>query len=90
MYWSTGSGRIELNITKSIAAKCSHSGSCDADVKEAIQLAAIKKQLSKIDPKLLADELDEYGAWSEEELNNHEENKERLLWIACGDILEGK
>jgi hypothetical protein len=86
MYWSTGSGRIELNITKTIAANCSHSGSCDVDVKEAMQINAIKRQLNKLNPNLLANELREYGAWDEEELSDHEANKMRILWIACGDI----
>ena len=89
MYWTTGSGRIELNITKTNAAIGSHQGQCDEDVKMLMQLPSIKKQLDKIQPDLLASELQEYGAWDEEELNNHEENKMRLLWIACGDINEG-
>lgn len=88
MYWIAGSGRIELNITKSIAAKCSHSGSCDADVNEAMQLPAIKKQLSKINPETLANELREYGAWDENDLSNHKDNLSLILWIACGDIME--
>lgn len=32
--------------------------------------------------------LKEYGAWSNEELQDLELNKQRLLWIACMDIKE--
>lgn len=88
MYWTTGSGKIELNITKNVAASCSHSGSCDNDVKIARQMNDIKKQLSKINPIDLANELQEYGAWDEIELSNHEDNLDRILWIACADISE--
>lgn len=90
MYWTTGSGRIELNITKTNAAIGSHQGQCDDDVKMLMQLPSIKKQLNKIPADLLASELQEYGAWHADELSNHEENKMRILWIACGDILDGK
>lgn len=88
MYWTTGSGRIELNITKKNASIGSHQGECDNDVKMLMQLPSIKKQLDKIPADLLANELQEWGAWDSEELANHEDNKIRLLWIACGDINE--
>jgi len=89
MYWTTGSGRIELNITKANAAICSHQGQCDDDVNLVNQLPSIKKQLAKIDPMLLASELKEYGAWDEDELKDHAQNLQRLLWIAAGDIMDG-
>lgn len=89
MYWTTGSGRIELNITKNDAAFCSHPGQCDADVLQLSNKPAIKRQLAKIQPELLASELKEYGAWDSEELTDHDQNLQRLLWIACGDIADG-
>lgn len=90
MYWTIGNGTIELDIPKKIASLCSHSGSCDNDINKAMKMPIIKKQLDKINPNDLASELKEYGAWDEIELSNHEENKARILWIACGDILDGK
>ena len=33
MYWTETHGRIELQITKTQALSCSHSGQCDDDVK---------------------------------------------------------
>lgn len=91
MYWTTGSGCIELNITKKQAAICSHVGDCEADLKYVIaNYPTIKRQLDKLDVKKLAAELNEYGCWNDDELADHEQNKVRILWIATGDIMEGK
>jgi hypothetical protein len=88
MWYTSGSGRIELNITRNIAEMCSHSGSCDNDVNAAMEIPSIRRQLNKIDPVVLANELREYGAWDDEELKDHSANLARILWIACGDIVE--
>jgi hypothetical protein len=89
MYWTTGSGRIELQMTKNEAANCAHSGQCDNDVMALSKQRKIQKQLDKIPPELLAEELKEYGAWDSEELADHEQNKQRILWLAANDIMEG-
>jgi len=90
MYWTTGSGRIELKMTKQIAAICSHQGQCDNDVDYIINtMPQISKQLDAIPADLLAAELKEYGAWDEIELKDNTANKQRILWIAAGDIIEG-
>jgi len=80
----------DLKITKQDAKNCSHSGSCDLDVSELMKKPYIKKQLAKLEPIQLAKELNEYGAWDETELKDHQKNLERWLWISCGDISEGK
>ena len=49
---------------------------------------AIKAQLDKIPTSDIRLELREYGAWSDVELLNDQENRLRILWIACGDITE--
>lgn len=90
MYWTSSSGRIELQITKAIASSCSHQGQCDDDVQACLELPAIKRQFNKLDPIVLANELREYGTWEDDELLDHEANKQRLLWIASGDIVDGK
>ena len=89
MWWSTSSGRIELNVTKAQAATCSHPGPCDADVKALRQVPAIRRQLAKVGDGILRQELREYGAWDDEQLADHDANLDRLLWIACCDIAEG-
>lgn len=89
MYWTTGSGRIELQMTKAQAERAHHQGPCDADVMELSREGRIVRQLGAIDPELLKAELREYGAWDAEELADHEQNLQRLLWIAAGDIKDG-
>lgn len=88
MWYSSSSGRIELQITKKQAATGYHSGACDLDVEELSRHPAIARQLRKIDPQTLIEELREYGAWDDEELSDHEQNLQRILWLACGDIFD--
>lgn len=40
MWWSSGSGRIELKMTLAQAQSASHSGSCDEDVQALSQIPA--------------------------------------------------
>ena len=86
--WHSGNYGNELQLTKSQAAIGSHSGPCDTDVAYLRTVPAIRRQLSKLNPETLRRELQEYGAWDETELANHDENLARWLWIACGDITE--
>ena len=88
MIYTTGSGKIEIEITKKQALKGYHSGQCDQDIAELRRIPAIKRQLAKIDGAILIEELEHWGAWDEEELQNHEENLDRFLWLACADIVE--
>ena len=88
MWYTSGSGRIELQITRDTADNCNHPGPCDQDVAEAMQIPAIRRQLQRIDAKVLREDLSEYGCWNEEELADHKQNLARILWIACGDIME--
>ena len=89
MYWTTGSGNIELQLTKKEALRGAHSGDCDGDVKALAKKPHIAKQLKKLDPDLVRRELKEYGAWDGDERKDHAQNLIRLLWIACGDIADG-
>ena len=89
MWYSSSSGRIELRLTKIEAATGSHSGSCDSDVAYLRTVPRIRRQLDRIDPALLARELQEFGCWSDEDLRDHSANLNRILWIACGDITDG-
>lgn len=87
-WFSTSSGRVELQITRAQAAACSHPGPCDADVLALSQVPTVARQLRKIPAEVLAAELKEYGAWDAVELADHNQNLQRLLWLACGDITE--
>jgi hypothetical protein len=67
-----------------------HSGACDSDIDELLELEPIKAQLSAIPPQVLREELKEFGAWDDSELSNHGDNLARILWIACGDLVDGR
>lgn len=80
--------RFELKITKAQAMQGSHQGEGYPDIQALLTVPAIRRQFNKIPAELIALELKDYGAWDEQELSNHEENKARILWIACGDVTE--
>lgn len=74
-----------FNITLPLEAvqACSHQGSCDADVKE-----WARKINLDIPPDKIRAELKEYGAWDSEELQDDTANKERIIWLAAGNIMD--
>lgn len=82
--------RFELQMTLAQANSASHPGQCDDDVEALCQHPKIRRQLDKLDPEDLRDELKEYGAWDETELADHEANKRRIVWIGAGNIVEEK
>lgn len=86
MWFTSSSGRIELKMTMAQAESVSHSGQCDNDVAMLRKVPAIARQLAKIDPGTLVNELKEYGAWDETELADHDANLTRILWLAGGSI----
>ena len=88
LWFSTSSGRIEIQMTLEQAQRASHSGQCDEDVRALSQQPDIAKQLNAIDPALLREELREYGAWDEQERQDHQQNLQRILWLAAADIVE--
>ena len=90
MWFSTSSGRIELQMTMAQAESASHQGQCDDDVRALSRVPKIARQLAKINPETLKGELREYGAWDSKELADHDQNLQRLLWLAAGDISDSK
>jgi len=89
-WWSSSCGRIELQLTDDDAASGYHQGACDDDVAALRKIPRIAAQLAAIDAATLAGELREYGAWDAAQLADHDANLDRLLWIACGDLVEGR
>jgi len=87
-WFSTGSGLIEFQLNLDDARQGHHQGQCDDDIASLRNVPYISETLAKINPETLRQELREYGAWDNDELANHEENLNRILWIACGDICE--
>jgi hypothetical protein len=45
-------------------------------------------QFDRINPDFIREELSEYGAWDADELADDQSNRERILWIAAGNIIE--
>jgi hypothetical protein len=88
VYWTDSSGRLELALSGDQAARGYHSGPCDLDIAALLQDPEISRQLLAFDPAQVAATLKEYGAWDSEELSNHADNLARLLWLACGDLVD--
>lgn len=78
--------RFEIRLTRAQALACSHPGPCDADVTALARLPGIVKQLDDIGPEKIRAELKEYGAWDQTELADDAANRERIIWIAAGNI----
>ena len=89
-WWTSSSGEIELVVHVDDAHKGYHQGACDNDIAELIDADYIKAQLNRVPPETLSKTLKEYFFDSDDdpECKNHENNKLRLLWIACGDIAD--
>lgn len=75
-----------LNITKAVANECSQSGNNEYSVNYYMNLPKYKRQLSKIDKEELKAELNDLGVWENEELENHNDNLQRIFWLSCGNI----
>jgi folate-binding Fe-S cluster repair protein YgfZ len=82
--------RFVLDMTWDQAYSASHQGRCDEDVLTLAKEPKIAHQLDKINADDLRSELRAYGAWDSEELQDHEQNLQRILWIAAGNIRERK
>lgn len=81
--------RFEIQMTKDQTESVSQSGKDAAeDVRQLMRDPKIKRQLKKLDPVAVRAELAEYGAWDDEQLADHDENLQRILWIAGGNITE--
>ena len=85
--WQVGSGRpIELRLTLEQAESCTHQGDCTADVD--VLLPELETQTSQWDTNDLREELHEYGAWDDGDLQEDAKNIQRMVWISCCDIKE--
>ena len=78
---------LELDIPVSEVVACSAPGQ---DATEAVDAALrnqyLASQVANFDPEKLKDELRGYGAWDEKELEDHEENIRRLIWVASSQL----
>ena len=80
--------RFSFKLSLEVAKQCSHPGDCDMDVAFAMRMPEVRRELIQIKPALLRAELREYGAWSDEDLEDHEHNLARILWLGASHIVE--
>lgn len=80
--------RLELQLTADDAASGAHPGQCDDDITALRRVPYIAEQLAALDAASLSAELREYGAWDDAELADHDANLSRILWLACGNIVD--
>ncbi len=81
--------RFEIVMTLAQAESASHPGKCDDDVFSLSRIPSIARKLASIPPDDIRAELGGYGAWSAAELADDNANKQRILWLAAGNISEG-
>lgn len=87
--WFDGTyGDCNITLTMDQAESCAHAGQCDADVLDLSRLPAVAADLAAITPESARRCLKEYGAWDADELADHDQNLQRLLWLAANDITE--
>ena len=91
LYWASFN-RFELRLPGQCVLDCSHSGPCDADVdlwvpkvRVIIASDAFPNQPT---PDAIREELSEFGAWGEKELEDDNANLARIVWIAAGNIAD--
>ena len=88
IYYESNYG-FRLGLTREDAEAMCHPGRpCDAEVSAGSEVPYIAEQLAKLDHEDLRQELKQYGAWNAEELANHAQNLQRILWLAAWDIVE--
>ena len=80
--------RFTIQLTRADAESVSGPGSQDENVKALSRCVYVMLQLVALDPAAVAAELGEYGAWDGEELTDHDQNLQRILWIAGCNIRE--
>lgn len=89
LYWYTSSdGTVEIKMTLEQAQSVGGPGSADSAVAALRTVPEIAAQLAELDADDVREELQGYGAWSDEELADHDENLNRILWQAGCDISE--
>lgn len=88
LWFCSSEGHIELGLTERQVLSVPRSGPADDAILALSKEPDVAAQLAKINPQKLVHELRGYGAWSGEELADHQQNLQRILWLAVGDIAD--
>lgn len=84
----TSSGEIEIPLTgKQIKSICTM-GENDLAVDAVCSDPTVKECIGKHSDEKIRKVLEEYGNWSEEELNNPKANNRRLVWSLAWNIFD--
>jgi len=75
--------RFTLEIPQEAIGDCSHQGACDEDVEHWQSKIARPDECTE---EALAEELREYGAWEDAELQDDDANWLRIVWIAACNL----
>lgn len=88
--WRDGeSGLLPIRLRLDEARSCSHQGQCDQDVTALRRTCTrVRNDLRRMNRADLRRCLKGYGAWDAEQLADHDENLQRVLWIACCAVAE--
>ena len=88
LHWIGNYGGLQLRLLPLDVETGSHPGRCDEDIAYLASIPRIRRQLDAMPDEAVVSELSECGAWEPEEMQDREENLQRILWIACGNISE--
>jgi hypothetical protein len=91
LYWASFN-RFELRLPGQCVIDCSHSGQCDEDVAHWVSkvraLVESDNFPNRPTTEKIRAELQECGAWDDEELSDEDQNWHRLVWIAANNVAE--
>lgn len=82
-WYAGGNNAISLDIKREDMESVPKSGPADEYIADLLTLPYIKKQTDAWDKEALAEELEGYSDW---DVTNHQDNVERMLWLAVGDL----
>lgn len=85
-WWTSSNGLIEFQFPPDLVDFICKPGPNDAMVASAVDDPRLRPILDKIDPDLIVKDLREYGAWSDDDLKDREQNLHRLVWLAAWNI----
>lgn len=80
--WCDGSGRINLDIKSEDLSRGYHQGQCEDSVRDLMEEDYIREQFDAISDEDALKCVKEYG------IEDPDEPKMYLLWLACGDLID--
>jgi hypothetical protein len=81
---------FDIVMSRDDAHAAHHQGRCDDDVAALAAEKYIAAQLEVIGADAIRAELRRWGAWDDAELADDEQNRQRIVWLAAGNITEEK